>query len=123
MEAEQLREISLIGVSRKRVILLLLYGQSRKIEGIWSRRSMSRARHCPRRLATSHEVASDADLMAASAIRINKQSPDIECGVNVGNNDLDVGAGDQDITFGYSSGETEDVIPLTHSMSTRLEGN
>ena len=42
---------------------------------------------------------SDADLKAASAIRINKQSLDIAGGVNVGNDDLDVGAGDQDTTF------------------------
>ena len=53
---------------------------------------------------------------------INKQSPDIAGGVNVGRVDVDVGAGDQDITFGHSSGETENVTPLTHSMSTRLEG-
>ena len=62
-------------------------------------------------------------LKAASAIRINKQSPDIAGGVNVGNDDLDVGAGDQDITFGYSSDEIEEFMPLTHSMSTRLERN
>ena len=59
-------------------------------------------------------------LKAASAFRINKQSPDIAREVNVGNDDLD---GEQDITFGYSSDETEDVTPLTHSMSTRLERN
>ena len=58
-----------------------------------------------------------------SGIRINKQSSDIARGVNVGNDDLDVGAGDQDITFGYSSDGTGDVTLLTHSMSTRLERN
>ena len=57
------------------------------------------------------------------ALRINKQSPYIAGGVDVGNDDLDVGAGDQDTTFGYSSDETEDFMPLTHSMSTRLERN
>ena len=56
-------------------------------------------------------------------IPINKQSPDIAGGGNVGNDDLDVGVGDQEITFGYSSGETEDVTPPTHSMTTRLERN
>merc|ERR1712139_545608 len=34
--------------------------------------------------------------------------------------DLDVGAGDQGIMFGYASDETEDCMPLTHSMATRL---
>merc|ERR1712226_1715370 len=36
-------------------------------------------------------------------VRINKQSPDIAGGVHVGKEDLDVGAGDQGIMFGYAS--------------------
>merc|ERR1719426_703254 len=51
---------------------------------------------------------------------INKQSPDIAGGVHVGKDDMDVGAGDQGIMFGYASDETEDCMPLTHSMATRL---
>merc|ERR1712037_34993 len=53
-------------------------------------------------------------------VRINKQSPDIAGGVHVGKDDLDVGAGDQGIMFGHGSDETEDCMPLTHSMATRL---
>merc|ERR1712241_1632559 len=53
-------------------------------------------------------------------VRINKQSPDIAGSVHVGKDDLDVGAGDQGIMFGYASDETEDCMPLTHSMATRL---
>merc|ERR1712187_102785 len=53
-------------------------------------------------------------------VRINKQSPDIAGGVHVGKEDLDVGAGDQGIMFGYATDETEDCMPLTHSMATRL---
>merc|ERR1712070_1247477 len=53
-------------------------------------------------------------------VRINKQSPDIAGGVHVGKDDMDVGAGDQGIMFGYASDETEDAMPLTHSMATRL---
>merc|ERR1712072_797610 len=53
-------------------------------------------------------------------VRINKQSPDIAGGVHVGKEDLDVGAGDQGIMFGYASDETEDCMPLTHSVATRL---
>merc|ERR1712124_49625 len=45
---------------------------------------------------------------------------DIAGGVHVGKEDLDVGAGDQGIMFGYASDETEDCMPLTHSMATRL---
>merc|ERR1712070_1190624 len=53
-------------------------------------------------------------------VRINKQSPDIAGGVHVGKEELDVGAGDQGIMFGYASDETEDAMPLTHAMATRL---
>merc|ERR1712129_548960 len=41
-------------------------------------------------------------------------------GVHVGKDEMDVGAGDQGIMFGYASDETEDCMPLTHSMATRL---
>ena len=60
-------------------------------------------------------------------VRINKQSPDIAGGVHgdhpdgsVRKSDLDVGAGDQGIMFGYASDETADCMPLTHLIATRL---
>merc|ERR1711881_582835 len=61
-----------------------------------------------------------SDTTCEVIVRINKQSPDIAGGVHVGKDDLDVGAGDQGIMFGYASDETEDCMPLTHSMATRL---
>merc|ERR1739848_369886 len=37
-----------------------------------------------------------------------------------GKDELDVGAGDQGIMFGYASDETADCMPLTILMATRL---
>merc|ERR1719162_2879238 len=51
-------------------------------------------------------------------VRINKQSPDIAGGV--GKTDLDVGAGDQGIMFGYATDETDVCMPLTHLFATKL---
>merc|ERR1719458_795742 len=53
-------------------------------------------------------------------VRINKQTPDIAGGVHVGKDEMDVGAGDQGIMFGYASDETADCMPLTHSVATKL---
>jgi len=55
-------------------------------------------------------------------VRINKQCPDIAGVVHVGKEDLDAGAKDQGIMFGYASDETEDCMPLTSGAPVQLLG-
>merc|ERR1719364_272718 len=61
-----------------------------------------------------------SDTTCEVIVRINKQSPDIAGGVHVARDEMDVGAGDQGIMFGYATDETEDCMPLIYSMATRL---
>ena len=61
-----------------------------------------------------------SDKACDALLRTNKQVAYFAGGFHGGQDDLDVRACDQGIMFGYASDDTEDCMPLTHPMATRL---
>jgi S-adenosylmethionine synthetase len=57
---------------------------------------------------------------ATVMVAVDRQSPEIASSVHLNKADEEIGAGDQGLMIGYATDETEEFMPLSHSICGKL---